>query len=150
MSAAAPLLDVALAWCGFLAAGGASTSPGPIGPPVGLEGFEAGGVHGVRGVLGMGGDVGVFAHGDNAREMEAMVDYGMKPLDVLRSATSVNADVFRIADHAGRIKTGLPADLLVVEGDPSVAISQARKVKWVMKEGVIYMPDDEPDHTVTP
>ena len=42
----------------------------------------------------MGGDVGVFPHGDNAREMELMVDYGMKPDDVLRSATSVNADVF--------------------------------------------------------
>jgi imidazolonepropionase-like amidohydrolase len=98
----------------------------------------------------MGGDVGVFAHGDNAREMEAMVDYGMKPLDVLRSATSVNADVFKISDRAGRIKKGLPADLLVVEGDPSVSITQVRKVKWVMKEGTIYMPDQEPDHTPAP
>jgi imidazolonepropionase-like amidohydrolase len=89
----------------------------------------------------MGGDVGVFTHGDNAREMEAMVDYGMKPLDVLRSATSVNADVFKISDKAGRIKAGLPADLLVVDGDPSVSISQIRKVKWVMKGGVIYQPD---------
>jgi imidazolonepropionase-like amidohydrolase len=70
-----------------------------------------------------------------------MVEYGMKPLDVLRSATSVNADVFRIADRAGRIKAGLPADLLLVEGDPSVSISQVRKVKWVMKGGVMYLPD---------
>jgi imidazolonepropionase-like amidohydrolase len=89
----------------------------------------------------MGGDVGVFTHGDNVREMEAMVDYGMKPQDVLRSATSVNADVFKIGDRAGRIKAGLPADLLVVEGDPSVSISQLRKVKWVMKGGVMYLPD---------
>jgi imidazolonepropionase-like amidohydrolase len=89
----------------------------------------------------MGGDVGVFAHGDNAREMEAMVDYGMKPIDVLRSATSVNADVFKISNKAGRIKAGLPADLLVVEGDPSAVISQIRKVKWVMKDGVIYQPE---------
>src|SRR5258708_27189381 len=88
----------------------------------------------------MGGDVGVFAHGDNAREMEAMADYGMKPLDVLRSATSVNADVFKIGDKVGRVKAGLLADLLVVEGDPSVNISLVRKVKWVMKEGVIYQP----------
>ena len=88
----------------------------------------------------MGGDVGVFPHGDNAREMEAMVDYGMKPLDVLRSATSVNADVFRIGDQAGRIRAGLLSDLVVVAGDPSVNISEVRKVKWVMKEGVIYWP----------
>lgn len=89
----------------------------------------------------MGGDVGVFTHGDNAREMEDMVDYGMKPIDVLRSATSVNADVFRIGDRAGRVKPGLVADLLVVEGDPTVNISQVRKVRWVMKDGTIYKPD---------
>jgi imidazolonepropionase-like amidohydrolase len=88
----------------------------------------------------MGGDVGVYTHGDNAREMEAMVDYGMKPLDVLRSATSVNADVFRISDEVGRVRPGLLADLLVVEGDPSQNISRVRKVRWVMKEGVIYYP----------
>ena len=88
----------------------------------------------------MGGDVGVFTHGDNAREMEDMVDYGMKPIEVLRSATSVNADVFRIGDRAGRVKPGLVADLLVVEGDPAVNISQVRKVRWVMKDGVIYRP----------
>lgn len=92
----------------------------------------------------MGGDVGVFAHGDNAREMEAMVDYGMKPLDVLRSATSVNADVFRVSDQVGRVKAGLLADLVVVEGDPSVNISAVRKVKWVMKEGIIYSPWSAP------
>jgi imidazolonepropionase-like amidohydrolase len=89
----------------------------------------------------MGGDVGVFTHGDNAREMEAMVDYGMRPLEVLRSATSVNADVFKINGWAGRIKPGLFADLLVVDGDPSVNISVVRKIKWVMKEGIIYHPD---------
>ncbi|MBO9203544.1 MULTISPECIES: metal-dependent hydrolase family protein [Niastella] len=86
----------------------------------------------------MGGDVGVFPHGDNAREMELMVAYGMKPIDVLRSATSVNADVFNLSNKAGRIKTGLPADLLVVEGDPTSNISLLRKVKLVMKAGVIY------------
>jgi imidazolonepropionase-like amidohydrolase len=89
-------------------------------------------------IICMGGDVGVYTHGDNAREMEMMADYGMKPLDVLRSATSVNADVFHISNRVGRIRTGLLADILVVEGDPSVSIPQVRKVKWVMKEGVIY------------
>jgi imidazolonepropionase-like amidohydrolase len=85
----------------------------------------------------MGGDVGVFAHGDNAREMELMVDYGMKPLDVLRSTTSVNADVFGYADKIGRIKKGLFADIIAVEGDPSQDIKNVRKVKLVIKNGVI-------------
>ena len=86
----------------------------------------------------MGGDVGVFTHGDNAREMEMMVDYGMTAIDVLRSATSVNARVFGIEDKAGNIKAGLPADILVVYDDPSKNISAVRKVKLVMKDGIIY------------
>jgi imidazolonepropionase-like amidohydrolase len=86
----------------------------------------------------MGGDVGVFAHGDNAREMEMMVEYGMKPLDVLKSATSINADVFGYADKFGRIKKDLLADMIAVEGDPSIDIKNIRKVKLVMKDGVIY------------
>lgn len=89
----------------------------------------------------MGGDVGVFAHGDNAREMELMVEYGMNPLDVLKSATSVNADVFGIGTKVGRVRPGLMADLLVVEGDPSTDIHKIRNVRWVMKEGMIYHPD---------
>jgi imidazolonepropionase-like amidohydrolase len=89
----------------------------------------------------MGGDVGVFAHGDNAREMEMMVEYGMKPLDVLRSSTSINADVFGYADKIGRIKKGLLADIIAVEGDPSVDIKNVRKVKLVMKGGAIYFID---------
>lgn len=83
----------------------------------------------------MGGDVGVFAHGENVREMELMVDYGMKPVEVLRSATSVNADVFGISGKAGRIRTGMPADLLVVDGDPSTDIRVLRKVAQVYKGG---------------
>jgi imidazolonepropionase-like amidohydrolase len=86
----------------------------------------------------MGGDVGVFAHGDNAREMEMMVDYGMKTLDVLKSSTSVNAEVFGYADKIGSIKKGLQADIIAVEGDPSVDIKNIRKIKLVMKAGVIY------------
>jgi len=89
----------------------------------------------------MGGDVGVFPHGDNAREMEMMAEYGMAPLDVLKSATSVNADVFGIAGKVGRVRPGLVADLLVVDGNPSIDISRVRKVRWVMKEGLIYHPD---------
>lgn len=85
-----------------------------------------------------GGDAGVFAHGDNAREMELMVEYGMKPLDVLRAATSVNADVFGYADQLGRIKKGLLADIIVVQGDPSKNISDIRKLSLIMKDGKMF------------
>jgi imidazolonepropionase-like amidohydrolase len=86
-----------------------------------------------------GGDVGVFPHGDNAREMELMVAYGMKPLDVLKSATSVNADVFGYGDKIGRIKKGLAADIIAVNGDPGQQISDIRKTILVMKNGELYL-----------
>jgi len=91
-------------------------------------------------IICMGGDVGVFPHGENSREMELMVDYGMKPLAVLQSATSVNADVFKINDRVGRIKRGLYADVLVVLGDPSLNIRDIRNIKMIMKNGIIYFP----------
>jgi imidazolonepropionase-like amidohydrolase len=86
----------------------------------------------------MGGDVGVFTHGDNAREMEMMVEYGMKPIDVLKSATSINADVFGCGDQIGRIRKDLLADIIAVSGDPSTDIKNIRKVVFVMKDGKIY------------
>ncbi|SHN37321.1 metal-dependent hydrolase family protein [Mucilaginibacter sp. OK098] len=85
----------------------------------------------------MGGDVGVFPHGDNAREMILMADYGMKPIDVLRSATNVNATVFQLKD-LGNIKTGYIADIIAVEGNPADDIKSVKQVKLVMKDGVIY------------
>ena len=88
-------------------------------------------------IICAGGDVGVFSHGDNARELVMMVDYGMKPLDVLRSATSVNADAFHLADR-GRVKAGLLADLVVMEGDPSKTIADLHRVRVVMKGGILY------------
>lgn len=88
--------------------------------------------------IGMGGDVGVFPHGENALEMELMVEYGMKTLDVLKAATSVNARAFHLDKEVGFVKEGLKADLLVVTGDPSKSISDLRKVKFVMKDGVVY------------
>ncbi|MDB5129754.1 amidohydrolase family protein [Mucilaginibacter sp.] len=86
----------------------------------------------------MGGDVGVFAHGDNAREMLLMVEYGMKPIDVLRSATSVNAQVFKLK-NLGNIRAGFLADLVAVEGNPTEDIKVVKQVRLVMKEGVAYL-----------
>jgi imidazolonepropionase-like amidohydrolase len=84
----------------------------------------------------MGGDVGVFAHGDNAREMVLMAEYGMKPIDVLRSATSINAEVFGLKD-LGNVKPGYLADLVAVDGNPVEDIKAVKQVKLVMKDGVI-------------
>ncbi len=88
--------------------------------------------------IGMGGDVGVFPHGDNVLEMELMVEYGMKTFDVLKAATSVNARAFHLDNQVGFIKPGLKADLVIVTGDPSKNISDLRNVKLVMKDGVVY------------
>ena len=84
----------------------------------------------------MGGDVGVFPHGDNSREMILMVEYGMKPIDVLRSATSVNAAVFGLKT-LGNIKDGYTADIIAISGNPVEDIKATKLVKLVMKDGMI-------------
>jgi imidazolonepropionase-like amidohydrolase len=82
-----------------------------------------------------GGDVGPFPHGDNVRELELMVEYGMDDLDALRAATSVNARVFRIDHAVGSIREGLRADLVAVGGNPAESISALRDVRFVMSGG---------------
>ncbi|WP_456425195.1 amidohydrolase family protein [Rhodocaloribacter sp.] len=85
-----------------------------------------------------GGDVGVYPHGDNVRELELMVAYGMTPLAVLRSATSVNARLFHLDDRLGAVRPGLLADLVAVAGDPLSGIAALRDVRLVMKGGILY------------
>jgi imidazolonepropionase-like amidohydrolase len=89
----------------------------------------------------MGGDVGVFAHGENVREMELLVhEYGFSPLEVLRQATSGNAKIFHLPDR-GRIAPGLLADLISVSGDPTKDVGALRQVRLVVKGGTIVRND---------
>jgi len=84
-----------------------------------------------------GGDSGVFAHGENVLEMELLVqEYGFTALEVLHQATAGNAAIFHIADRGG-IKPGLVADLVALEGDPTRDISAVRRVRLVIKGGMI-------------
>jgi imidazolonepropionase-like amidohydrolase len=83
-----------------------------------------------------GGDVGVYPHGDNVRELELMVDYGMTARDAVIAATSGNAGYLDLDDR-GWVRQGLLADLIAVDGDPTTDIGALRKVRLVMKGGVI-------------
>ena len=85
-----------------------------------------------------GGDVGVYAHGDNVRELELMVAWGMTPLAATAAATSGNASFFHLDRLVGQVREGLLADLIAVDGDPTRDIGALRRVKFVMKGGRIY------------
>src|SRR4029450_9934976 len=90
-----------------------------------------------------GSDAGVFAHGDNARELELMVAFGMAPLAALKSATSIAARVLHMDQDIGRANPGAVADPAAFDGDPTRDISALRRVKLVMKGGtIVRRPDD--------
>ena len=84
-----------------------------------------------------GSDVGVFAHGDNARELELMVAYGMTPTDALKSATSIAARLLHQESSIGKVQQGLFADLIAVDGNPVQEIGALRRVRFVMKGGTV-------------
>lgn len=100
------------------------------------ETFKAALAAGVK--MCFGGDVGVYPHGDNVRELEMMVQWGMTPLAATVAATSGNAAHFHLENRVGRVREGLLADLIAVEGDPTADIAALRRVKFVMKNGRVY------------
>jgi imidazolonepropionase-like amidohydrolase len=138
------MIEKNVAFCPTLAAGDATSQyagwkkgvdPEPARLARKRQTFKAALDAGVK--MCFGGDVGVYAHGDNVRELELMVDYGMTPAAALAAATSGNASYFRQGERIGRVKAGLLADLIAVEGDPSTAVEALRQVKFVMKSGTI-------------
>jgi len=92
--------------------------------------------HGVP--MAVGSDVGPFPHGTQARELELMVQYGMKPLDVLKADLLNGARLLAWEHDIGALKPGYKADIIAVPGNPLDDIRVLERVAFVMKGGIIY------------
>lgn len=139
------MVEKNVAFCPTLAAGDATSQyagwkkgvdPEPVRLQRKRQSFKAALDAGVR--MCFGGDVGVYAHGDNVRELELMVEYGMPLPAALVAATSGNASYFRQGDRIGRVRAGLFADLIAVDGDPTFNVKAVRQVRFVMKNGKVF------------
>ncbi len=120
-------------------AGWDGVAPPPAGVLASHRAFGAALAAGVS--ICAGGDVGVFAHGDNVRELELMVAAGMTPAQAMIAVTSRNAHAFHIADRVGAVRAGLLADLVGLAGDPTRRIDAARAIRFVMKGGQVVRHD---------
>jgi imidazolonepropionase-like amidohydrolase len=87
--------------------------------------------------IAFGTDAAVFPHGQNAKEFALMTGLGMLPIDALRSATSVTAELFGISEKVGTLEKGKLADIIAMPGDPTTDITATERVSFVMKEGKI-------------
>jgi imidazolonepropionase-like amidohydrolase len=133
------MVDHHVAWCPTLTAGAGPWPPAEPSSPANVRRkavFKAGLDAGVTIIAGS--DVGTFPHGEEGRELEAMVAYGMTPTAAMKSATSTAATVLRMETQIGRVKGGLFADLVAFDGDPTRDIAAVRRVTFVMKNGTVY------------
>ncbi len=96
--------------------------------------------------MAVGSDVGPFPHGTQAREFELMVKYGMPAADVLRASLLNGARLLGKQDAIGQLKPDFYADVIAVDGDPLQDISVIERVRFVMKNGVVYRDDHRDDH----
>ena len=135
--------DRAIALCSTLAASDATSryrgwdgsEPAPPAVAQNRLSFQLARAAGVT--LCVGGDVGVFPHGQNAREMELMAAAGMPAAQVLIAATSINARILRLQDKVGVVKPGFLADLIAAPGDPTQDLAVLRRVNLVIKGGEV-------------
>ncbi len=88
--------------------------------------------------IAFGTDVGAFEHGTSAREFAHMVDYGMQPIDAIRSATVRGSELLRMESQIGTIEPGKLADVIAVQGNPLEDIGALAHVTFVMKAGQVY------------
>ena len=94
--------------------------------------------------ISFGTDAAVFPHGQNAKEFALMVGLGMKPIDALLSATSVDAELFGVASKLGTLEKGKLADIIAMPGDPTADITATERVFFVMKDGKIVKNEVKP------
>jgi imidazolonepropionase-like amidohydrolase len=102
------------------------------------ENFRKAAKAGVK--IAFGTDAGIYPHGWNGKQLATMVEWGLPPLEAIRSATSHAADLLGWSDRVGRVAPGLYADMIAVAGDPLEDITELQRVTFVMKGGVVYKP----------
>ena len=88
--------------------------------------------------IAVGTDAAVYPHGRNAGEFGLLVDLGMKPIDALKDGTSVDAELLGVMDRTGTLEPGKLADIVACPGNPLENIRLVEKVRFVMKDGVVY------------
>jgi imidazolonepropionase-like amidohydrolase len=88
--------------------------------------------------MAFGTDAGVYPHGDNAKQLSTMVQWGMTPAQALKTITFNSADLIGRSKDVGTIEVGKYADIIAVAGDPIQDITIMQHVGFVMKGGVIY------------